>query len=248
MTVNKQTIRSDLKNLESSDNKIANILEKYIEIYKSDNKMSEIKKDVQEVQFEMILTEPNYKSKMGIYTLDKNGKITKRSSQNTKNEISKSAINFSKEFIINGSMKKTRNQIDEKLYDFIKDLKREFTDAKSNRWSTFVGRVKRAHVEAQKTLENEGKEVQKKDRNIELSIVESLFSSLFGRDILNVNKPINKNAFLVRMLKSDEGFSSTKFVEIFYPAFIQYLEKQDLKTEHFTLDTIKNVISEVQKS
>ena len=247
MKVNKQTIRSDLKNLENSDITIAKILERYIPIYKSDNKMSEIKKDVQEVQFEMILTEPKYKGKMGIYTLDKNGKI-KFNSKIGKDEISKSALNFSKEFIINGNMKKTKAQIDEKLYDYIKDLKREFTDAKANRWSTFVARVKRATIEAQKTLDNDGKEVQKKDRNIELSIVESLFSSLFGKDILNVNKPINKNAFLVRLLKSDEGFSSTKFVEAFYPAFIKYLEMQDLKTEHFTLDTIKNVISEVKKS
>ena len=209
--------------------------------------MSGIKKDVQTVQFEMILSEPAYKAKLGIYTLDKNGKI-KFHNEKSKDEISKSALNFSKEFIINGNMKKTKAQIDEKLYKHILSLKKEFTDAKSNRWTTFVGRVKNAMKLQEKANDNNGKEVKKKDKNIELNLMESLFNSLFGRDVVNDKKPINKNAFLVRLLKSEEGYNIEKFLKFMYPAFIQYLQSQDLKTDEFTLEKIKSVISEVEKS
>ena len=209
MTVDIKTIRSDLKNLESSDKLQASIFEKYISIYKSDSKMSEIKKDVQVVQWEMILSEPNYKDKFGIYTLDKNGKI-KFNSQKAKNEIPKSAINFSREFVTNGNMRKTKGQIDQKLYDYIKELKKEFTDARSNRWSTFVGRVKNAMNLAEKLKAKDGKTVKPKDKHIDLNLVESLFSSLFGKDIVNDKKPINKNAFAVRFVKSEEGYSITE--------------------------------------
>ena len=121
-------------------------------------------------------------------------------------------------------------------------------DAISNRWTTFVGRVKNAMNLAERLKAKEGKTVKPKDKHIDLNLVESLFSSLFGKDIVNDKKPINKNAFAVRFAKSEEGYSTTKFVDIFYQAFIKYLEVQDLNTEGFTREIIESVIKDVQKS
>ena len=54
MSIKKSQMRADLKALDKADKSISSILEKYIPFFEKDNKMKDIKTDMQEVQVGII--------------------------------------------------------------------------------------------------------------------------------------------------------------------------------------------------
>ena len=237
MSIKKSQMRADLKALDKADKSISSILEKYIPFFEKDNKMKDIKTDMQEVQVGMLLEEPNYKAKLGVYSIDDNklnAEVIFNKAENIPEYTSANKIYFSKKFISDDKvMRKIKKSTNKKLYDKLAELKSEFSDAKSNRWTTFISKVRHALEIKNAVAQASGKPVVERNKHSELSVHESFFHQLFGIDVINKDKPVNKNSMIARISKTPD-MNPEKWVKHMYPAFISYLEDEEINPAQLT--------------
>lgn len=230
-------MRADLKALDKADKSISSILEKYIPFFMKDDKMKGIKDDMQDVQVGMLLEEPSYKAKLGVYSINDNklnAEIKFEKAENIPEHYSANKIYFSKKFILNNKiMRKIKKSTNEKLYDYISDIKTEINDAKSNRWTTFISKVRNA-LEVKNAVDKaDGKPVTKRNKHSELSVHESFFHQLFGTDVINKDKPVNKNSMIARISKTPD-MNPEKWAKHMYPAFINWCEAEAINPAQLT--------------